>query len=93
MDDAFTTRMRFFTLEEIKTLFNGFGAETPLSTRWQSLARAKLEELGVLEKRIRRMKRALALGLKCGCIRVEDCSLSPRDAETPKAQRANSCCG
>ena len=82
-----------FTLDEIKTLFHGFGAETPLSTRWQSLARTKLEELDVLEKRIRRMKRALSLGLKCGCIRVEDCSLSPRDAEMPKAQRANTCCG
>jgi MerR family redox-sensitive transcriptional activator SoxR len=82
-----------FTLEEIKTLFHGFKVETPLSARWQTLARTKLQELDVLEKRIRRMKRALAVGLKCGCIRVEDCSLSPRDAENPKAQRANSCCG
>jgi drug/metabolite transporter superfamily protein YnfA/DNA-binding transcriptional MerR regulator len=82
-----------FTLDEIKTLFHGFGVETPLSTRWRSLAKTKLEELAVLEKRIRRMKRALALGLKCGCIRVEDCSLSPRDAETSKAIRASSCCG
>ena len=82
-----------FTLDEIKTLFHGFGAETPLSARWRSLARAKLEELGVLEKRIKRMKRALALGLQCGCIRIEDCSLSPRDAERPQAQRASSCCG
>ncbi len=82
-----------FTLDEIKTLFHGFGTETPLSSRWQSMARAKLDELDVLEKRIKRMKRALALGLKCGCIRVEDCSLSPKDAEPLKAPRANSCCG
>lgn len=82
-----------FTLDEIKTLFHGFGAGTPLSTRWQSLARAKLVELDVQAKRIKRMKRALELGLKCGCVRVEDCSLSPRDAEVPKSVRAKSCCG
>jgi MerR family redox-sensitive transcriptional activator SoxR len=82
-----------FTLDEIKTLFHGFGAETPLSARWQSMARAKLSELDVLAKRIKRMKRALALGLECGCIRVEDCSLSPKDADEPKSVRAPSCCG
>lgn len=81
-----------FTLVEIKTLFHGFGAETPLSARWQSLTRAKLDELDLLAKRIRRMKRALALGLKCGCIRVEDCSLSPKDAEIASRQPAKSCC-
>jgi MerR family redox-sensitive transcriptional activator SoxR len=66
-----------FTLREIKTLFHGFGAEMPLSARWVSLARAKLDELDLLAKRIRRMRRALELGLECGCVRVEDCSLSP----------------
>jgi MerR family redox-sensitive transcriptional activator SoxR len=70
-----------FTLEEIKTLFHGFGAETPLSTRWQSLARKKLHELDLLAERIRRMRRALHLSLKCGCVRIEDCTLSPADAD------------
>jgi MerR family redox-sensitive transcriptional activator SoxR len=82
-----------FTLDEIKTLFHGFGAETPLSTRWQSLARAKLTELDLLSKRIKRMRRALELGLKCGCVRIEDCSLSPRDAQDAKPARAATCCG
>ena len=82
-----------FTLDEIKTLFHGFGAETPLSARWQSLARAKLMELDLLSKRIKRMRRALELGLKCGCVRVEDCSLSSRDAEDSKPARTASCCG
>ena len=82
-----------FTPEEIKTLFHGFGTETPLSSRWQSLVRAKLSELDALAKRIKRMRRALELGLKCGCVRVEDCSLSPRDAAAPKGSRARSCCG
>ena len=82
-----------FTLEEIKTLFHGFGAETPLSSRWQSLVRAKLAELDVLAKRIKRMRRALELGLNCGCVRVEDCSLSPKDAVAPKSRQGRSCCG
>lgn len=81
-----------FTLEEIKTLFNGFGAETALSARWEPLARAKLMELDEMAKRIRKMKRALELGMKCRCVRVEDCSLSPRDIES-KGSRQVSCCG
>lgn len=68
-----------FTLQEIKTLFHGFGAETPLSQRWRSLARKKLEELEIFTKRIKQMRRALELGLKCGCIRIEDCSLIAAD--------------
>ncbi len=70
-----------FTLQEIKTLFHGFGAERPLSARWRELAQNKLRELDLLAKRIRRMRRAVELGMKCGCVRVEDCSLSPADIE------------
>ena len=81
-----------FTLEEIKTLFHGFGAETPLSARWRSLARAKLHELDLLTKRIRRMRRALGLGLKCGCIRVEDCTLSPADVQDGNRPRMKTRC-
>jgi len=81
-----------FTLEEIKTLFHGFRSETPLSARWQMLARAKLHELDVLAKRIRRMRRALDLGLKCGCIRIEDCTLTAADVEMDNKQRASSRC-
>lgn len=66
-----------FTLEEIRTLFHGFDSDTPLSARWQALARRKLKELGALEDGVKRMRRALETGLKCGCVRVEDCSLSP----------------
>jgi MerR family transcriptional regulator, redox-sensitive transcriptional activator SoxR len=81
-----------FTLEEIKTLFHGFGAETPLSTRWRSLAHAKLRELDLHAKRIRRMRRALELGLKCGCIRIEDCTLSPADVQDGNGRRVKARC-
>jgi MerR family transcriptional regulator, redox-sensitive transcriptional activator SoxR len=80
-----------FTLEEIKALFHGFGTETPLSSRWRTLAKAKLAELDLLAKRIKRMKRALELGLKCGCIRIEDCTLSPADVQNGDGRRAKGC--
>ncbi len=77
-----------FTLDEIKTLFHGFGAETPLSKRWQALAHEKMRELDLLAKRVRRMRRALELGLKCGCVRIEDCTLSPADVPETAQLRA-----
>ena len=64
-----------FTLKEIKTLFQGFDPEVPMSARWRTLARKKLEELDQLAKGIRRMRPALEFGLRCGCIRIEDCAL------------------
>jgi MerR family redox-sensitive transcriptional activator SoxR len=76
-----------FTLEEIKTLFHGFGSETPLSARWRSLARRKMYELDQLVERVTRMREALQLSLKCGCVRVEDCSLSPADLPRNGKQR------
>jgi MerR family redox-sensitive transcriptional activator SoxR len=83
-----------FTLDEIKVLFHGFGSTTPLSARWQKLARSKLVELDVLAERIQSMRRALEIGLKCGCVRIEDCSLAPADAtdEGQKKRQSKSCC-
>lgn len=85
-----------FSLEEIKTLFHPLGADTPLSTRWHSLARKKLHELDLLTERIQRMRRGLQLGLKCGCIRFQDCTLSPADVDDgsgkrPKVRRDRRC--
>jgi MerR family redox-sensitive transcriptional activator SoxR len=81
-----------FTLEEIKALFHGFGAETPLSARWRSLARTKLLELDLLTKCIRKMRRALEVSLKCGCIRIEDCTLSAADADLEDSKRGKTRC-
>ena len=67
-----------FTLEEIRTLFHGFGADTPLNERWDALAKAKVAELDALIERAARMKRAILAGLGCGCVRVEDCVVEPR---------------
>jgi hypothetical protein len=76
-------------LKEIKTLFYGFDAETPLSARWRSLARKKVCELDELAERVLRMREALELSLNCDCMRLEDCSLSPADVSPPRRQHAH----
>ena len=75
-----------FTLQEIKTLFHGFGPTMPLSAQWRSLAREKLRELDMEAERLRRMRCALEISLKCGCVQVEDCSLSPADGRPVKSR-------
>jgi MerR family transcriptional regulator, redox-sensitive transcriptional activator SoxR len=77
------------TLEEIKTLLRGLATDTPFSARWQHLAHAKLRELEAQAERIQRMRSALELSLKCGCVRVEECALLPASISLPN----NSCRG
>ena len=82
-----------FTLKEIKLLFESFGTESPLSARWHTLARKKLEELDALAARVAQMRQMLELGLKCGCIRIEDCSVFralPKQRIRAKAARRRS---
>jgi MerR family redox-sensitive transcriptional activator SoxR len=62
-----------FSLAEIKRLFSGMQGRKDLRAQWRPLARAKLEELDGVIARARRMKKAIESGLRCGCIRVEDC--------------------
>ena len=85
-----------FTLKEIKVLFDGFGTETPLGARWQTLARKKLEELDDLAARVAQMRQMLELGLKCGCIRIVDCLVFqamaiPKQRARLRALRRRSC--
>ena len=80
-----------FTLKEIKALFQSSGAKSTLSARWQSMARKKLLELDLLAARVVRMRQTLELGLKCGCVRIEDCTLSPSDVPPLKAASTGSC--
>lgn len=72
-----------FTLAEIRTLFHGFGADTPLGERWIALAHAKLRELDALIARAAHMKQAILAGMECGCVRLEDCILSPAPPPPP----------
>lgn len=83
-----------FTLKEIKLLFDSFGSEAPLSARWQTLARRKLAELDAMAARVEQMRQMLELGLKCGCIRIEDCVIFralPQQHMRAKAARRRSC--
>ena len=83
-----------FTLKEIKLLFDSFGTEAPLSARWQTLARKKLQELDAMAARVAQMRRMLELGLKCGCIRIEDCSVFqawPQQPIRAKTSRRRAC--
>ncbi|HLX41286.1 MAG TPA: MerR family transcriptional regulator [Ktedonobacteraceae bacterium] len=62
------------TVSEIWTLFNGFSAETPVSDRWQELARRKLVEVESLIRHAQAMKRILEEELMlCRCLTFEEC--------------------
>src|SRR6266498_3861282 len=57
-----------FTVAEMQILFNGKEndpAFTPLSERWQTLARQKLTEVEALIQRANGMKQLLEVGLRC----------------------------
>jgi len=64
-----------FTISEIRTLLNGFSEETPPSERWRLLAEEKLPEVEALVKRALGMRALLERGLRCECLRLEDCDL------------------
>src|SRR5918996_1479836 len=64
-----------FTISEIGTLMDGFSEDTPPSERWRVLAREKLPEVEALVERALSMKDLLERGLRCECLRLEECSL------------------
>jgi MerR family redox-sensitive transcriptional activator SoxR len=64
-----------FSVEEIRTLFHGFGADVPPPVRWRKLANKKLAELDAMVARVERMRRALNAAMQCGCLTIEDCRL------------------
>ena len=69
-----------FTVSEIRTLFNGFAAETPASARWEALAQQKLAEVDALIRRAQAMKRVLEEELlRCRCLTLDECARHIRD--------------
>lgn len=64
-----------FTLLEIKTLLNGFAQTTPPYERWQTLAQQKLTEIDALIRQAQAMKQTLESGMRCHCLRLDDCQL------------------
>ncbi|HUY79388.1 MAG TPA: MerR family transcriptional regulator [Ktedonobacterales bacterium] len=64
-----------FTIPEIRTLFTGFAPDTPISSRWQTLAQTKLAEVDALILRAQSVKRLLEEGiLRCRCLTFEECA-------------------
>jgi MerR family redox-sensitive transcriptional activator SoxR len=77
-----------FTLKDIRALFGSFGSNVSMGARWRTLAVRKLQELDLMARRITDMRRAIELGMRCGCVRIEDCNLTPDDAvDAAKVQR------
>ncbi len=68
-----------FTVAEARTLLHDFSPDTPPSARWQVLAREKLPEIEALINRAIEMRRLLRRGLRCECLRLEDCDLVSAD--------------
>lgn len=65
-----------FTMAEIQTLFHGFTPDTPPAARWRMLAVEKMNELDKLIERAQQMKQFLEGGLRCNCLRLEDCVIN-----------------
>jgi MerR family redox-sensitive transcriptional activator SoxR len=63
------------SLDEARTLLDGFSPTTPPGARWRALARRKLPEIEGLIARATTMKQVLERGAECQCISFEDCDL------------------
>jgi MerR family redox-sensitive transcriptional activator SoxR len=74
-----------FTISEIKTLLDGFSEDVPPSERWRILAQDKLPEVEALVERAVGMRDLLERGLRCECLRLEDCALVGGGASDPPA--------
>ncbi|HLU12032.1 MAG TPA: MerR family transcriptional regulator [Oceanobacillus sp.] len=78
-----------FTLAEIQVLFQGFDPQVTPAERWQTMARQKLIEIDTLIARAEGMKQMLENGLRCGCLRIEDCvaiSAAPYNSRMDEAK-------
>ena len=64
-----------FTIDEIRVLLDGFSEDIPPSERWRVLASEKLPEIEALVERALSMKQLLERGLRCECLRLEDCEI------------------
>ncbi len=62
-----------FTVQEIGELFHGFAADATPAERWQTMAHKKLAEIAQMMVQAQQMKTLLEMGLRCGCLRLEDC--------------------
>ena len=62
-----------FSLTEIAVLLEQRGVATPLSERWQAMAREKLADVERVIRHAGEVRQALLGGLRCGCANLHDC--------------------
>ncbi len=62
-----------FSIAEMQVIFSSQEGATPLTERWQALAREKLEQVEALIQRAHAMKQILEQGLQCGCLDLDEC--------------------
>lgn len=62
-----------FSLSEVRKLSRGLTGRPAVQRQWRPLAMAKVKELDEVIAKAKQMKSAIESGLRCGCIRVEDC--------------------
>ena len=70
-----TARDLGFSIEDIALLLAGFSPDTPPPERWRALARVKLPEIDASIQRALALRRLLEGGVRCECVRIEDCFL------------------
>lgn len=62
-----------FTVDELRILIDGFSEDRPPSDRWREMAAEKLPQVDDLIARANAMKQVLEAGLRCECLRVDEC--------------------
>ncbi len=62
-----------FSIEEIKTLLEGFELNVPPLSQWRLLVQQKLLEVEATIVRAQQMKALLEEGLRCGCLSYDQC--------------------
>jgi MerR family redox-sensitive transcriptional activator SoxR len=68
-----TARELGFSIEEIRTLLDGFPQATVPSERWRNLAEDKLPEIAAIIARATALKALLEAGLNCTCEDIKLC--------------------
>ena len=63
-----------FSLDEIRTLLDGFPEGTPAAERWSELARRKIPEVDALIARMQAVRSVLEESLRCGCLTLDACA-------------------
>jgi MerR family redox-sensitive transcriptional activator SoxR len=62
-----------FSIAETRTFISGHPSGSIPSSRWQTLADRKIQEMDALIARATEMKSLLRSSFKCGCPTIEDC--------------------